>query len=323
MLSIRGKKILLSLHIILVSLWLGGLGLVLFLQIFKHAQFSAVHYRIIDRLIFEIFDVIIMNISALVALSGLLFSLFTAWGFFKFRWIVFKWLAVIIVALFLMFWSAPAINGMAALSDIYENAAPGQAEYLSFEGQVVWYSLLQLIALIVVVSVSVFKPWGTRKQKFRLKRRSVLISGSLIGMILILSMLMQYLQLQQYRTMPVKPIDLTGLNDGIYQGKADYGFDYQVEVEIRNQQIIEIKVLNNRDSFYARLAEGIMKKIVVVLILSLFAAAAVVHAQETDDEDWLKELGLEEEGQAHAAPREEAPAPRPPPTAARALIAIR
>ena len=38
-----------------------------------------------------------------------------------------------------------------------------------------------------------------------------------------------------------------------------------------------------------------MKKIALLLILSLFIATGVLRAQETGDEDWLKDLGLEED----------------------------
>ena len=262
MLSIRGKKVLLSLHILLISIWLGSLSIILFLQLYKHTYFMASDFRIVDRLIFAINDMVIMNISVIVALSGLLFSLFSPWGFFKFRWIIFKWLAVLLIALFLLFWAAPAINGMAALSDVHGNQVAMQAKYLLFEQQVLQQTLFQLIALITVITVSVFKPWGMRQQKFRLKRKTVLFAGSVSGLLLVIMMLMQYIQLQQYRALPIQTIDLAKLKDGLYYGKAEYGFDYEVEVRIKDRQIIQIEILKNRDSFYAQLAEGITKKIV-------------------------------------------------------------
>jgi uncharacterized protein with FMN-binding domain len=73
---------------------------------------------------------------------------------------------------------------------------------------------------------------------------------------------MQYLQLTHYRNLPINEIDLDRVEDGEYVGEANYGFEYKVRVLIKNHQIEDIVILQNRDSFYAILAEGIKFKII-------------------------------------------------------------
>jgi len=260
MLGVRGKKIVLGIHILLIAIWVGSLLVTLLLLSTKHTYFQPDTYAPVDRIIFIIFDTVVMNISIAVALSGLVFSMFTTWGFFKFRWILFKWMGVILLAFLLMFLAGPAVNGMAATSDIFEAGATAQPDYISYERQTIFYTLLQLFALSIIVFISVIKPWGTRQPKFRINRKIVLISGIIVAVLLLVSSIMQFVQLNHYRNLRIEGIDLSRIPDGIYTGNADYGFSYSVQVEIVNHHLQRIDIVNNRDSFYARLAEGITQK---------------------------------------------------------------
>ncbi len=260
MIGVRGKKILLGTHILLISIWVGSLLIMLLLQSSKHTYFTAETYPAVDRVIFIIFDTIVMNISIAVALSGLIFSMFTTWGFFKFRWILFKWVGVILLALLLMFLAGPAVNGMAATSNIFEADAAAKPDYISFERQTIFYTLLQFLGLSVIVFVSVIKPWGTRQPKFRINRKTVLVSGIIVAVLLLVSSVMQFIQLQHYRNLPIREVDLSKVPDGIYNGNVDFGFRYSVQVELVNHRLQRIDIVNNRDSFYARLAEGFTEK---------------------------------------------------------------
>ncbi len=260
MIGVRGKKILLGLHVLLVSTWTGALITVLWLQIAKHTFFLPEQYAIVDRTIFIIFDTIVMNISILVALSGLIFSMFTAWGFFRFRWIIFKWLGIVFLAILLMTLAGPAVNGMAAISDVFESDAATNPDYIGFGRGVIYYTILQLAVLCLIVFVSVLKPWGTREQKFRVNRKMVLIGGVIIGILLAAGILMQYMQILYYRNLSVEQINLSEMPDGSYTGEADYGFKYVVQVVVENNRLVGIEIKKNRDSFYAHLAEGIVQK---------------------------------------------------------------
>jgi uncharacterized protein with FMN-binding domain len=119
-----------------------------------------------------------------------------------------------------------------------------------------------LILLIFIVFISVIKPWGQRKQKIKINRKLVVFIGLISGIILFASMLMQYLQLTHYRNLPIQEIDLTKVEDGSYIGEVTYGFEYKVKVIVENHVIKNILILQNRDNFYAKLAEGITYKII-------------------------------------------------------------
>ena len=65
-----------------------------------------------------------------------------------------------------------------------------------------------------------------------------------------------------YRSLAIRDIRLERIEDGYYTGSIDYGFEYEVGIQIDNHLIRNIDILKNRDSFYAKLAEGITHKII-------------------------------------------------------------
>lgn len=261
MFSSTGKQILLALHLILVSAWFGSLITILILHLIRATDYQSADFYLIDRMIFIIFDKLIMNISIGVALSGLIFSMFTKWGFFKFYWITVKWIAISILAILLMFGASPVTNGMAAISDILRTKCSGNPDYIYYSKQMLNYTLIQILVLIAIIYLSVTKPWGARKQRFTVKRKILLSLGSLIGLLLLLSGIMQYQQLTFFRNLPVTEANLENIPDGDYQANVDYGFDYQVMVKVQNHVIIDIAILKNRNSIYAQLAELVRQRI--------------------------------------------------------------
>ena len=261
MLKTSEKKILLSFHIIMISIWFGSITSILLLQLCKHS-ISPAHFFVLDQFIFAIFDSVILVVSIAVTISGLIFSMFTPWGFFKFRWLIVKWIAIVLLAVFLIFIVSPSFNGLASTSDVYRQGFESNPDYLTFQKNVVLYSCIQLAVLVLLIFLSVIKPWGARKQRFIVNRKIIISSGLITGILLAVSITMQYQQLIHHRSLPVSDINLETLDDGNYIGKAKYGFEYIVKVHIRNHLIENIEILKNRSGFYARIAEGVKHKII-------------------------------------------------------------
>jgi uncharacterized protein with FMN-binding domain len=262
MLSLRARKALLGIHILLLSIWMGTLFAILFLLLSKHSRFAQLQIDVIDKSVFLLFDSIVMNVAIAVTISGLIFSMFTNWGFFKFDWIITKWIVLVILTILIIFFSSPVVNGMTALSDVYKSQVKDHNDYQFFERQVLLYTIIQLFLLTFVVFISALKPWGQRKFKININRKIVVSIGIISGLLLGTSAISQYLQLSYYRNLPIYEVRLDSLSDGYYLGKYDYYFEYEVGVSIENQAIRDVKILNNRNNHYARLAEGIKYKII-------------------------------------------------------------
>lgn len=51
---------------------------------------------------------------------------------------------------------------------------------------------------------------------------------------LAVSNIMQYVQLEKFRSQPISEIDIGQVFEGSYAGRANYGFEYEVKVDIKN-----------------------------------------------------------------------------------------
>jgi uncharacterized protein with FMN-binding domain len=261
MLGITSRRVLLSIHLALNSILIGGLVAVVVLNYAKQGSQSGDQQYAINLALFKIHDTVVMNAGMGVIVTGLLFSLFTKWGFFDFYWVTMKWVGVALLFFVMIFYMAPAINGMAALSDVQRIQALGNPLYGQYEKQSAIFAALLLALLVAMIVLSVFKPWGQRAKPFNVSRKVVLGIGGGLGVIVIASALLQFMQLQSYRRMPVKDIDLATIADGAYIGEAKFGFTYKVEVAIKDHKIDRIKIIENYNSMYAKLAEGVIERV--------------------------------------------------------------
>ncbi|MCF8011574.1 MAG: DUF2269 family protein [Clostridiales bacterium] len=163
-LGLKGQRWLKGIHIFLCSLWLGA-GISITLLGFTKCYIPdgdmlyAVHecIKIIDYFV-------IIPASNAVLITGIIFSLLTNWGFFKYKWILVKWLfilgQILIGTCLLGPWQSKA------MAVVREHGAQAlQNDMYLYNIQMMNYvGLLQFILLVIVVFISVFKPWGKRKK---------------------------------------------------------------------------------------------------------------------------------------------------------------
>ncbi len=63
--------------------------------------------------------------------------------------------------------------------------------------------------------------------------------------------------------MSIQDVDISGVSDGEYAGAFSYGkFEYKVKTIVKARKIIDIQILENRDTKYAKRAEGVISKII-------------------------------------------------------------
>jgi len=74
-------------------------------------------------------------------------------------------------------------------------------------------------------------------------------------------------QLKKVREMPINDIDLAQVKDGTYTGDFTYGlfgidFTYIVETDVQSQRITDIRVIQNRNTNHAKLAENVIFRVI-------------------------------------------------------------
>lgn len=100
-----------------------------------------------------------------VVVTGILLSLLTKWGLFRFYWIIVKEvLTLVAIGLGIFgfyFWTLHAVSG---LSSEGVNAISDPA-FTNNRLQLFIGIILQILSLAAMFAISVFKPWGMRKQR--------------------------------------------------------------------------------------------------------------------------------------------------------------
>jgi len=249
------RRALLALHITLTCVWLGGLLVTMLLVGVQQVHPVAAWRPGLDRAVLLVHDTLIVNASYGFILTGLIFSLFTSWGAFRLWWVSIKWILLAGLGLALPLWVAPHVSAMTALSDAMSGEVAGQAAYLGHAQAVMLASGLQVMVLVGIVAISVFKPWGPRPALRHWPRAVPLGIAVLVVLALAGNLWVQNVQLEGYRRLPIAAVEVSSLRDGSYEGQdAQTGFVYRVRVSLAGGRIERVELLSNRDSHYARLA---------------------------------------------------------------------
>jgi len=110
-------------------------------------------------------DYIIIPAAMGSLLTGLLISLFTNWGFFRHWWVIVKWGATVAMVLFGTFFLGPWLNGMEEMTEKMRAAALAEPVFFHNLAMNRWFGTVQVALLVVLIFISVFRPWGKRGVK--------------------------------------------------------------------------------------------------------------------------------------------------------------
>lgn len=261
MLGPRGQKWLKGIHVALVAFSVGGTIGILFLLLLKQNFKAGENLFLIDLSIFRLLNFLNYSFYGIV-LTGLTYSLFTKWGFFKHHWITVKWAVVLLLFVFTLVWMGPAANGMVALADGGFLIPNSFSEYMNYTNRSLLYTLIESFLFVAMLFISVLKPWGAKKPKSKVKRKVVLGIVAPLAVIMFAFLVLNFLTLQKFRKMQIEDTDVSSLADGTYYGATTLGgFTYEVQAVIQNHKIVEVKTIANRKSAYARFSEGVIPRI--------------------------------------------------------------
>ncbi len=165
-LSVRGQKVLKGVHLVSAGCWLGG-GVSLFiLSLAKYLGWIEGEAVYGADLAAHVIDAwVVVNFGALLCFAtALLYSLFTNWGFFRHRWIMLKWL-VIVLCIGFGIWLGGREEIMLSLS---RGLGAESMNSSAYRDALLPYFLgggVQLCVLALVFAVSIFKPFGKKKKE--------------------------------------------------------------------------------------------------------------------------------------------------------------
>lgn len=261
--NINLKKWLKILHIMFASCATGGLVCILALTLLKGLSKVQNNTFPIDFSILKIYSVVV-NYSFFGLLgTAFIYEFFTEWGFLKYKWVIVKWILVGCLFAITMLGLGPAVNGMASISDAGFSETVLKTSYIGFSEKTIVFTILELLCIVVLMIISITKPWGKRKESRFINKKVALYIVLPLVLIGSAAAVMQSQRLNKYRNMPIENTKLSGIKDGIYEGEAEVGsYLYKVMVQVENSKIVKIDSVDSRKSPYVTYAEGVFSKII-------------------------------------------------------------
>lgn len=161
-LGLKGQKFLKIIHLLFACLWIGAaLSLLTINFLMKPLNGGEL---LGFNLALEYIDYFVIIPGAMGCLiTGLLYGIFTNWGFFKFRWLIVKWVFTVILILIGTFILGPALDNIIELSRTLGLGALQDTDFLYNKKINTYVGVAQFLALVFLIVISVLKPWGKRK----------------------------------------------------------------------------------------------------------------------------------------------------------------
>jgi len=162
-LQARGLKWLKGFHMIAVSCWIGGAVALLSLYFLKNGvDDGAVLYGINQSIHHVDMAVVVIPGAFGCLVTGLIYSSFSNWGFFKHTWISIKWFVTVSAILFGTFFLGPWETNMMEISAKIGMSSLSDSEYLYNEKMNLIFGTIQVLVLMITIFISIFKPWKSR-----------------------------------------------------------------------------------------------------------------------------------------------------------------
>ncbi len=161
-LSANGQKWLKCFHLLFVCLWVAGvIAMALMIYLMKATDGMELYGIDISKKFIDDFIIIPGGIGSFV--TGLLYSIFTNWGWFKHRWITTKWAITLFGIIFGTFWLGPWLNVMPPISLQKGLAALSDPTYMHSQQMLLVWVPLTLTLVLFALFISVLKPWKKKR----------------------------------------------------------------------------------------------------------------------------------------------------------------
>lgn len=152
-------------HILFASFWTSCVLVITALS-FLAPKFKTGDEVYAFNVIYHFIDLGLLTPAAVLTfLTGLVYSLFTPWGFFKHRWIVVKWLITLSLIIIGTFYLGPMVEELLVIADQQRAQALINASYITGQKIGLYAGILNSALLIFAVFISTFKPWRTNDRK--------------------------------------------------------------------------------------------------------------------------------------------------------------
>ncbi len=160
----KGMKMLKIFHLVFSFIWFVGALLLFIISLFLHPENSS--EALIYAQVLDFIDTWLIILGANgVFFTGLLYGIWTKWGFVKHRWILLKWIIVVVLILYGVFTLKPLVKCNIHIAETMKNSLSEYPLYFENLTKISIGGSIQLAFLLYLIYISVFKPFKTGKVK--------------------------------------------------------------------------------------------------------------------------------------------------------------
>ncbi|MBM7553354.1 hypothetical protein [Thalassobacillus pellis] len=160
-LSIKPRRWLLIFHLLFCAIMFGNMVTFLLLSIAASSTEDSNLMEACYQIMHLLSETSVRASTFATIITGVLLSVWTKWGLFKYYWILAKE-GLTLLLFGLNVWAMEAWTNR-ALTKVTSTTFPTTSAIVQLD---LWVGIiLQLFTLILIFAISVFKPWGRRRQK--------------------------------------------------------------------------------------------------------------------------------------------------------------
>jgi len=165
-LTVKQQKLLKAFHLISVAVWFTSVITMSAITTLADGLEDGGAFAMVHQIYHFVDFKLLTPAAVLTLLTGLVYSMFTRWGFFKHGWLIYKW----IITVGIIVWGTVHLGPMC--TEIMETTARLQLgalndpNYLAHWRLGFWAGISNAVLLFGAVIVSTLKPWkNIRKNK--------------------------------------------------------------------------------------------------------------------------------------------------------------
>ena len=162
-LSPRGQRWLKCFHVLSAGVWVGTAASLASKQFFLTPSRDAELFGILSTL--DFIDICVLVPGAVGTLvTGLIYSIFTNWGWFRHRWITVKWIICIFGVSFGTYPLGPWLSSLVRISGQEGLASFQDALFTHNRSMLFIFGTFQGLTIAFAFFVSVLKPWAKKSR---------------------------------------------------------------------------------------------------------------------------------------------------------------
>lgn len=158
----KGMKVLKTVHLITIMMWTVGVITMAIIALLNTTSGDELYMKF--KIIRLVDGCLVIPGATAAVLTGVVYGVWTGWGFFKYYWVTVKWIIGVLIVIVGTFVLSPWLDQNLETADTLREGALTNADFLHNSQLILICGCSFSILLLILIVISVFKPWK-RKTK--------------------------------------------------------------------------------------------------------------------------------------------------------------